>query len=384
MLDSFLHRFKGDRYLWLFTTVLTLFSLMVVYSSTESLAFREKASLEYYLIKHAAFAAMGISIMFLFHFLNYRVYRKVATLVFFLAIPLLIYTLVAGTSINDANRWITIPGIGLSFQSSDLAKIALILFLARLLSDKTVDFSSWSLFRKCMVPISVIFILIVPTNLSTAAMLFGTGMVIMFMGRFSTSKLILAGMIMLALIGLTISTGLLGRAETWKARLERFTSDDHEGGEENIQTKHSKIAVASGGFFGEGPGNGKQKNYLPHAYSDFVYAIIIEEYGLIGGAVVFLLYLLIFQRGLAIARKAQSPFGALIAVGITFQFLLQAIINMAVSLDLFPVTGQTLPLLSLGGSSQIITFSALGIVQSVARDSEEAEAMKQPENVVLT
>ena len=180
MLDSFLHRFKGDRYLWLFTTVLTLFSLMVVYSSTESLAFREKASLEYYLIKHAAFAAMGISIMFLFHFLNYRVYRKVATLVFFLAIPLLIYTLVAGTSINDANRWITIPGIGLSFQSSDLAKIALILFLARLLSDKTVDFSSWSLFRKCMVPISVIFILIVPTNLSTAAMLFGTGMVIMF------------------------------------------------------------------------------------------------------------------------------------------------------------------------------------------------------------
>lgn len=384
MLESFIHRFKGDRYLWLFTTVLTLFSLMVVYSSTESLAFREKASLEYYLLKHAVFGLAGLFIMFALHYLNYRVYRKLAVLIFFIAIPLLFYTLFAGTTINDANRWITIPGIGLSFQSSDLAKIALVLLLARLLSDKTVDFSSWALFQKCMVPISVVFTLILPTNLSTAAMLFGTGIVIMFMGRFSVSKLLLAGMIMISILCLSIITGIPKRAETWKARIVRYSEDTDENADENIQTKHSKIAVASGGFFGEGPGNGKQKNYLPHAYSDFVYAIIIEEYGLIGGAVVFLIYLLIFQRGLAIARKAQSPFGALISVGLTFLFLLQAIINMAVSLDLFPVTGQTLPLLSLGGSSQLITFISLGIVQSVARDSGEAEAMKQPENVVLT
>jgi len=384
MLESIIHRFKGDRYLWLFTSVLALFSLMVVYSSTESLAFREKASLEFYLFKHAAFGLVGLCIMFALHYLNYRVYRKLAVIIFGLAVPLMLYTLLAGSTINDANRWITIPGIGLSFQSSDFAKIALILLLARFLSDKTVDFSSWSLFWKCMIPTSIIFAMILPTNLSTAAMLFGTGMVIMFMGRFSISKLFLAGLIMVSILGLSISTGIPKRAETWKARIFRFTEDNHETGDENIQTKHAKIAIASGGFFGEGPGNGKQKNYLPHAYSDFVYAIIIEEYGLIGGFIIFMIYLLIFQRGLAIARKAQSPFGALIAVGLTFLFLLQAIINMAVSLDLFPVTGQTLPLLSMGGSSQLITFISLGVVQSVARDSEEADAMKQPENVVLT
>jgi cell division protein FtsW len=383
MIEAISKRLKGDRYLWLFTILLTVFSLLVVYSSTESLAFRDKKSLEFFLFKHLLYSLAGLVIMVIFHYKNYRVFLKWASAIYWFTVPLLIYTTYFGPKLNDAARWIKIPFIGLTFQTSDLAKIAMVLFLSKTLSQGQEKVNDWRFFFRCVTYVGIIFLIIFPTNLSTAAMLFGAGMVLMFIGRINTSKLILFGATGIVLVSFFVMfSGNMDRGETWKARLERFMNSD--GGEEQIQTKHAKIAVVSGGIFGMGPGNGKQKNYLPHAYSDFVFAIIVEEYGLMGAIAVFLLYLLIFQRGLTIARKCNTKFGALIAVGITFLMLVQAVVNMAVSLDLFPVTGQTLPLLSLGGSSQFITFASLGIIQSVARDAEESEAMSNPENVALT
>jgi cell division protein FtsW len=303
---------------------------------------------------------------------------------------LLIYTLLKGTIIEGANasRWIQIPFIGITFQTSALASIVLYVYVAHYLSKKretpiTFQNSLWELWT----PVFITLILILPANFSTAALLFFTSMVIMFIGRVSIKHL--AKIVGIALLCVTLfiaganAIGYKGRIETWTNRIMTFIGrSDHkadsknakvEFSDEDYQAQQAKIAIATGGFFGKGPGNSEQRNFLPHPYSDFIFAIIIEEYGLVGGAFVLILYLLFFYRALLIVKRTDKAFAAMITVGFAFSLVFQALINMGVAVGVFPVTGQTLPLLSMGGSSIIFTSFAFGIILSVSNSIDNKE-----------
>jgi cell division protein FtsW len=367
---------KGDKTIWLIVGILTVISLLVVYSSTGTLAYKARGgNTEYYLIKHGSLAVIGLVLMYFVHHLPFRYFSRVAQIGLWFSVPLLVYTLVKGTNLNEASRWITIPIINQTFQSSDLAKLALIMYIARMLAKKQEEIKSFrEAFMPIILPVAVICALIAPANLSTAMILFMTCLLVMFIGRIS-----------LRYIGLLIITGLVGigsfvfvsyqldlfRAKTWVSRVDTFLNS--EAGEEAYQSQQAKIAVATGGFFGKGPGNSTQRNFLPHPYSDFIYAIIIEEYGLLGGAFVLLLYLGLLYRVIRLVIKTPQAFGALLAIGLALSLVIQAMVNMAVAVNLFPVTGQTLPLLSMGGTSILFTSIAIGIILSVSRESEIEE-----------
>ena len=380
---------KGDKTIWLIVLLLSIVSLLAVYSSTGLLAFKKvSGNTEHFLFKHFVVLCGGATIMYVTSNLPYTLYAKLARFFYLLSIPLLIFTLFMGTNLNDANRWITLPIIGMTFQTSDFAKIALILFLARQISKNQETIHEW---RGTVIPLVVIVILvcglIFPANFSTAALLFFTSMVIMFIGRVSVKHLAkIAG---IALIGIAIfiggakAIGYKGRIETWTNRILTFIgkNDNHsdsknakvEFSDEDYQAQQAKIAIATGGFFGKGPGNSEQRNFLPHPYSDFIFAIIIEEYGLIGGAFVLILYLLFFYRALLIVKRTEKAFAAMITVGFAFSMVFQALINMGVAVGVFPVTGQTLPLLSMGGSSIIFTSFAFGVILSVSNSIDNNE-----------
>lgn len=380
-------RLKGDRYLWFITIGLSIFSLLVVYSSTGMLAFKAQGgNTEYYLFKHFTISFGGLVLMWAIHKLNYRNFTVVAKLAYIVSIPLLLYTMFKGSNLNEASRWIAIPGTGLTFQTSDFAKLALVLFVARLLAKNQDQIKEPRVFWITLGSVVAISALIVLNNFSTAFLLLGTGLVMMFFGRISTSQmtiLVLTGILFMSLSVLIVykSDLKIGRSQTWKKRIENYMNGD--GKEEQYQTLHSKMAISNGGFIGVGPGNSDERNYLPHPYSDMVFAIIVEEYGLVGGAMVLFTYIIIFQRAIRIARKCATAFGAFLAIGLSFSLVVQAFVNMAVAADLFPVTGQPLPLVSMGGTSVLFTCAALGIIQSVARDIEEREAMEDLENVVV-
>ena len=286
-----------------------------------------------------------------------------------------------GTNLNDASRWLVVPGLGVSFQTSDLAKLALIMYVARLLSkkqDQIKDFKT--AFLPVMVPIIVICGLILPANFSTAAVLFTTCLVLMFIGRVNIKYLLAligTGAVLLSIfILIVINSSDQGRVGTWKNRIENFTDNDDKS-TSNYQVNQAKIAIATGGVLGKGPGGSTQRNFLPHPYSDFIYAFIIEEYGLLGGVAVIFLYILLLFRTIRIASKSTNPFGSFLALGCCFLLVFQAMINMAVSVNLIPVTGQPLPFISKGGTSVIFTGIAIGIILSVSRGSEtEKEDVK--------
>ncbi|MFN5347355.1 MAG: FtsW/RodA/SpoVE family cell cycle protein [Bacteroidota bacterium] len=380
---------KGDKTIWLIVLLLSIVSLLAVYSSTGLLAFKKvSGNTEHFLFKHFIVLCGGATIMYVTSNLPYTLYAKLARFFYLLSVPLLIFTLFMGTNLNDANRWITLPIIGMTFQTSDFAKIALILFLARQISKNQETIHEW---RGTVIPLVVIVILvcglIFPANFSTAALLFFTSMVIMFIGRVSVKHL--AKITGIALIGITLFiavaniTGYEGRIKTWTNRILTFIgkNDKHsdsknakvEFSDEDYQAQQAKIAIATGGFFGKGPGNSEQRNFLPHPYSDFIFAIIIEEYGLIGGAFVLILYLLFFYRALLIVKRTEKAFAAMITVGFAFSMVFQALINMGVAVGVFPVTGQTLPLLSMGGSSIIFTSFAFGVILSVSNSIDNNE-----------
>lgn len=362
--------------------ILLVISLLSVYSSTGSLAYQHRSgNTFFYLFRQLKFILLGVLIIFFVHLVPYRIFSRVSIFSLYVAIPLLLLTLVAGTNINEATRWLQIPGTGLTIQPSDFAKIALVMYVAKILSvnqNNIKDFKG--VFGKISLAIVVTCALILPANLSTAAIVFVTAFSLMFVGRIPVRYLAL--MLFTGVFALSVFVGgalLLdreGRIATWKNRIENYV--DGEG--DNYQADQAKVAIVQGGLFGKGPGNSTQRNLLPHPYSDFIYAIIIEEYGsLIGGVLVIALYLWLFFRAGMIIRRSKSTYGAFLAFGLSMGLVLQAFVNMAVAVGLVPVTGQTLPLVSMGGSSIFFTSMATGMILSVSWGTREDASEKARE-----
>jgi cell division protein FtsW len=379
-LTEFLSKyFKGDKVIWGVVFALSVLSLLAVYSSTGTLAYKyQEGNTAYYIIKHFVLLAAGLSIIFVTHLIPFKYYSRLSQLFLYLSIFLLAITLVMGTSLNQASRWLTLPGLGFTIQTSDFAKLALIMYIARVLSlrqsdSKLNDFNG--VFVTMIIPIVLVCGLIMPANLSTAAILFVTSFLLMFIGRVKVKYLLGisgVGVLIVALIiaGVIISGSGTGRIGTWQNRIESFVNGDSDN---NYQVEQSKIAIATGGILGKGPGNSTQRNFLPHPYSDFIYAIIIEEYGFFGGVLVLFLYLFLLYRAGVIVRKSRRTFAAFLAIGLAISLVFQAMINMGVAVHLFPVTGQTLPLVSMGGSSILFTGVAFGVILSVSRSVEKNE-----------
>jgi cell division protein FtsW len=321
--------------------------------------------------------------MYLVHKFNYKIFSRLSQIGLIISVPLLLFTLFKGISAGEANRWLEIPGIGLTFQTSDFAKLALIVYVARMLTVKKDELKDFKVILKSIIlPVGLICALILPANFSTAALIFFTCLLIMFVGRVPVKFIgaIIGSCILVGIIGgavIFVKPDIMRRGATWKARIENFVSGDSQS---NYQSEQAKIAVARGFPFGVGPGNSTQRNFLPQAASDFIFAIIIEEYGSLMGILLLFLYLILFFRAIRILRKAEKTFGGLLAVGLSFSLVFQAMINMAVAVNLFPVTGQPLPLVSMGGTSIWFTSIAIGIILSVSRevyDTDEKEELAE-------
>lgn len=380
---------KGDRAIWAVVIILSIVSTVVVYSSTGALAYkRQNGNTEFYLIKHVFTLVFGLALMVLTHNIKYIYYNRLSQIAMFAAIPLLIFTLAKGSNLNEASRWIQIPVINLTFQTSDFAKLALISYVARMLAvkqEKLHDFKEG--FVPIILPVIAICGLILPANFSTAAVLFTTCFALMFIGRVHYKHMLalvgigIAGILIILAVG-KFAPKVFPRFGTWMKRIENFQSKDSKG---NFQVEQAKIAIATGAPFGKGPGKSTQRNFLPHPYSDFIYAIIIEEYGTLMGLGILLLYIIILFRGLRILKRCDKTFGSLLAFGLSFSLVFQGLINMAVATNLFPVTGQPLPLLSMGGTSIWFTSISIGIILSVSRDldssNEEQDAEASDESI---
>lgn len=370
MMNRILNNTKGDRWIWLVVILLSVISMLAVYSAIGTLAYKRGVGAESILMKHLAMIIGGIALMYISHKLDYRYYRGISKLLMIITLPLLVYTLLFGSHVNDASRWIAIPGTGLSFQTSDLAKLALITYLARTLSIKQENIKDVKQsFIPIMGAVCAVFILIALANLSTALMLFGVSILLLIIGRISIKQIAitcLAGGILLA------GVVFLGpRHKTYVSRIHAFMHPETANPDKSFQSDHAKIAIATGGFFGKGVGKSDEINYLPEAYSDEIYAIIVEEYGIFGGLVLIGIYLFLLYRCIKIVTKAPKAFGALLAAGLSFSLTIQAFANMAVAVGLGPVTGIPLPLVSMGGTSILFTSIAFGIILSVSRDIEE-------------
>lgn len=405
---ALLQKTQGDRVIWALVLLLGLMSLLVVYSATSSLAYKMyKGNTEVYLFKQIAFIAIGFVIIYFAHRVNYSLYSRVAKILFLLSIPLLLYTLFFGVTMNEGSRWIRLPIINLTMQTSDLAKLALFMFLARTLSRKQAKIKDFKKgFLPVIIPVGIICMLIAPANLSTALLLGASCLLLMFIGRVSTKHILLT--IGCALIPVTLlimaavikhkaggaeeelatttdvkkesPSRLTVRVNTWIGRVENFMyGSTNAGDDDHYQVNQAKIAIARGGLLGEGPGNGEAPNFLPQAYNDYIYATLIEEYGLLGGAFIIFIYLVFLYRSIRLFQKCPFAFGAFLALGLSFTLVIQAMANMAVNVNLFPVTGVTLPLVSMGGSSFLFTCLSIGIILSVARNVEQLEGKKAVE-----
>lgn len=373
---------QGDIIIWMIVFCISIFGMLAVYSSTGTLAFtKQGGNTEFYLLKQGIMLVLGLFIMWLAHLLDYKYYSRISQILLFVSIPLLIYTLAFGSNVNDARRWITIPLVGLSFQTSDLAKLALIMFVARFLSRKQENIGDKkSTLFPLLLSIIVVCGLIAPSNLSTALVLFATSIVLLFIGRIPVLSIIILTISAIVLLSVMILVIInlpgQGRVQTWKARIENFKNKDDQT--LNYQAVQAKIAIAKGGIIGIGPGKSSQKNFLPSPYADFIFAIIIEEYGIIGALILIFLYLLFLFRCIRIVIKSPKAFGALLAAGLAFSLVIPAFINMGVAVNIFPVTGLPLPLVSMGGTSTIFTSFAFGIILSVSRNIEN-ESIKTSE-----
>jgi cell division protein FtsW len=366
---------RGDRTIWMIIAVLSLFSLLAVYSATGSLAWSARGgNTTVFLVTHAVRLAFGLFLIYLCHLLHYRQYQRAAPFLMLLTVPLLAFTLFFGQSLNDANRWLSIGGI--SFQPSEFAKIALIIYIARELTRKQDYITSLrDAFLPIIVPVLIVCGLIAPANLSTSLVLFVTCIMLMFIGRVSTQYILLLGLLGIVLFAGLVAVGKLYpeakliRVDTWISRVQEYLHTEDGG----YQVQQAKIAIAKGGVFGEGPGNSIIRNFLPYSYADFIYAIICEEYGLVGGTLVLALYVLLFLRNVTLVTKSPKAFGAFLAIGLSLMLTVQALANIAVNVNLVPATGLTLPLISMGGTSMIFTSIALGMILSVSKFIESLE-----------
>lgn len=396
--ENLLRKTKGDKVIWALVILLALVSLLAVYSATGSLAYKlYKGNTEIYLFKQVAFIIAGILVIYFAHLVNYTFYSRAASIAFMISLPLLFYTLFFGVKMNEGSRWIRLPLVNMTMQTSDFARLALFMFLARLLSKKQDVIKDLKKgFIPVVTPVIITCALIAPANLSTALLLGASCLLLMFIGRVNTKHiLVLVGLAMIPLLFLVSaavirhgkttdkevvtaapaakSTALLGRVDTWIGRMESFIYGSKETDNDAYQVNQAKIAIAKGGVFGVGPGNSTTRDFLPQAYNDFIYAIIIEEYGLAGGAFIMFIYLVFLYRCIRIFKRCPFAFGAFLALGLSFTLAIQAVANMAVTVNLFPVTGVTLPLVSMGGTSFIFTCLAIGIILSVSRNVEQQE-----------
>jgi len=379
-MKELINSLKGDKVIWAFVALLALFSFMPVFSASSNLAYLRNGSGNAitYLIKHLAHIFIGFFIIYQVHKIPYHYFRGISRIALPIVWILLIYTLVKGTVIDGANasRWIQVPFIGISFQTSTLAAIVLYIFVARYLSKtREVNPTFQQSLLDLWAPVFITLALILPANFSTAALIFAMVMMLAFIGRYPLkySAIILGtgavALVFFILVVKAFPDAFPNRVDTWISRIDNFTSN--KPGEDDYQIEKAKIAIASGGLYGVGPGKSIQKNFLPQSSSDFIFAIIVEEYGLIGAVSVLGIYLLLLFRFVVAAHKSNSLFGKLVVVGLGFPIVFQALINMAVAVELLPVTGQTLPLISSGGSSVWMTCIALGIILSVTKKEEE-------------
>lgn len=354
---------KGDPVIWFIVFALSILSIMVVYSATGTLAYKWMGgNTEHYLFKHSSLVLLSLAAMWLAHRIDYRYYSKLSRVALWLSVPLLLLTYKFGVSIHEASRWITIPLINQAFQPSDFAKLALISSLASMMAKRQQSIEDFKeSFMPMLLWIGVICGLIALTDYSSAVLLFVTCMLLMFIGR--VPVMYLGMLLVIGLLAGTAALSLGQRGQTVINRMGSYLNTE----EIPFQAEQSYIAIATGGLTGKGPGKSDQRNFLPHPYSDFIYSIIIEEYGLIGGILVIFLYLGLLYRGMTAATNSERAFGGLLSVGLSFALVLQAMINMGVAVGLGPITGLTLPLVSMGGTSQLFTGIAIGIVLSVSR-----------------
>lgn len=378
-----LKKAKGDKTIWAIVALLAIISFLPVYSASSNLAYgaHGTGNTINFLLKHLAHLAIGFTIIYGVHKIPYQYFKAISILVIPIIIVLLLYTLLQGKTIGGANasRWIQIPFIGVGFQPSAIAFVVLMLYVARYLAKiKDKEFSFKSSLLELWLPVFAVVALILPANFSTAAIIFSMVIVLTFIGLYPfryLTKVLLAGLLFLILfIGAAkvFPNAFPNRVDTWISRIENFTSgDDNE--EEAYQIEKAKIAIATGGIQGVGPGKSVQRNFLPQSSSDFIFAIIIEEYGLVGGIAILVLYMILFFRFLRAAVQCKNIYGTLLIVGLGFPIIFQALINMAVAVELLPTTGQTLPLISSGGSSIWMTCLAIGIVLNVTKKEEEVK-----------
>ncbi len=389
-MKELINNLKGDRVIWSFVALLALFSFMPVFSASSNLAFMNHGTgnTMSYLLKHLAHIFIGFIIIFWVHKVPFHYYKGVSKILLPIVWLLLAYTMIKGTVIAGANasRWIQVPFIGITFQTSTLASIVLMLYVARYLSKKQEEEPT---FKASLIelwgPVFITLMFILPSNFSTAALIFSMVLMLAFVGKYPLKYIGfiigagIAGLLLFVLLAKAFpDSHFFSRVDTWTSRIENFSTN--KPGEDDYQIEKAKIAIASGGIYGLGPGKSVQKHFLPQSSSDFIYAIIVEEWGLIGGLGVLFLYLLLFLRFVVAAHKSNSLFGKLLVVGLGFPMIFQAMINMAVAVELLPVTGQTLPLISSGGSSIWMTCIALGIIINVTKKEEEiAEEIKDKE-----
>lgn len=367
---------KGDKTIWFLVTLLGICSLLAVYSSIGHIANTDRSgNTEYYLIKHGLLLMLGLAAMLFSYKFNYMIYSKLAPYLLFIAVPLLAYTVIFGDPTNDARRWLEIPFIDQKFQTSDLARLALVMYIAKSIAKKQDIIKDFrSAFVPLIMPIVGVCVLIAPADLSTAVLLFATCLLMMIIGRVSLKYVVLLGLLGVAALSLIILLGTVFpdfiRLDTWISRIDSFWHNTDPAS----QVIQSKIAIASGEIFGVGPGNSLQRNYLAYAYADFIYAIICEEYGLVGAFLVIAFYLGLLFRCTSMVTRCPKTFGSILAIGLCLNVVIQAFANMAVSVHLVPVTGLTLPIISMGGTSILFTCISLGIILSVSKYVEEYSA----------
>lgn len=387
-MKNILKNIEGDRAIWAIVSILAVLSFLPVYSASTNLVYVvNNGTTTFHLFKHAFLLVCGFLIIYAVHKIPFRYFSGGSVLMIPLVIFLLIYTLTQGTTIGGANasRWIQIPFIGIGFQTSTLAGLVLMIYVARYLArnkdNKNITFKE-TVFQLWL-PVALILALILPANFSTTAIVFCMILLLSFIGGYPLkyiASVVGIGVLSLALFVLVAKAfpdAMPNRVDTWISRIENFSNKNVE---EGYQVEKAKIAIASGGLHGRGPGKSIQKNFLPQSSSDFIFAIIVEEYGLVGASVVIIMYFLLLFRFVMAAKKATSIFATLLIIGVGLPIIFQAIINMAVAVNLFPVTGQTLPLISSGGTSIWMTCFAIGIILSVTADKEKKESIDNDEN----
>jgi cell division protein FtsW len=382
-MKDILKRLKGDKGIWAFIALLALLSFMPVFSASSNLAYKNHGTGNTfaYLLKHLAHILFGLVIIYQVHRIPYHYYRFFSRIFLPLIWLMLLFTLVSGTIVDGANasRWLRIPIVGLTFQPSAFAAIVLYIFVARYLSKpKENPITFKKSFIDLWLPVGITLLLILPANFSTTALIFAMVLMLVFIGNYPL-KYIGAivgigfiGLLFFVLVAKAFPDAFPNRVDTWISRMESFTTNKPT--EDDYQIEKAKIAIASGGIYGLGPGKSIQKNFLPQSSSDFIFAIIVEEYGIFGALAIITIYLLLLFRFIIAARKSNSEFGKLLVVGLGFPIIFQAFINMGVAVELLPVTGQTLPLISSGGTSIWMICAAIGIILNVTKKEEEIAA----------